>query len=49
MQQNRDWAALEKTQIDTFDLNFENTTMITSKSKYISMIVWPRLAKNIDM
>ena len=46
MQQNCDWAALENPQIDTFDLNIENTTMITSNSKYISMLVWPRLTKN---
>ena len=43
MQQNRDWAALENPQIDTLDPNFENTTMTTYKSKYISKLVRPRL------
>ena len=40
-QQNRDWAALENSQIDTLKPNFEMTTMNTYKSKYISKLVWP--------
>ena len=43
MQQNFDWAALEKPQIDTLDPHFEKTTMATYKSKYISKLVRPRL------
>ena len=30
-QQNADWAALENPKVDTFDLNFEKTTMTTYK------------------
>ena len=42
-QQNRDWATLEKPQIDTLDTHFEQTTMTTYKRKYISRLVRPRL------
>ena len=42
-QQNCNFAALKKIQIDTLDPNFDKTTMNTYKSKYISMLVRLRL------
>ena len=42
-QQNRDWTALEKPQIDTLASNFEKTTMTSYESKFISKLVSPRL------